>query len=65
VLGPHCATAAGQPDSTPRWQVLSQKQAVHANLMLLKIKDFSPRLQALDQQCDGFASPLDIQQDKP
>jgi hypothetical protein len=41
------------------------KQAVRASAKSRKIKDFPPHLHAVDQQCDGFASPLDIQQDKP
>jgi hypothetical protein len=41
------------------------KHAVCAKAMSRKINGFAALSHALDQQCDGFASPLDIQQDKP
>jgi hypothetical protein len=41
------------------------KQALRLITAINKINDLPVRAQAIDQQCDGFASPLDIRQDKP
>jgi hypothetical protein len=41
------------------------KQAPAAQDASREINGFAAPAQPIDQQCDGFASPLDIQQDKP